>query len=201
MSDKLERNCVSPICRVSYAQVFQPKSFNNGKEKYSLVMLFDKEIDLKSRHKNGALNLREAAYNAAVEEWGKDKAKWPKKLKMPFRDGDEEKPGVDGYQNVTFVSASNERRPGVIDAKRQPIVEADNTFYSGCYARVGLQAYAYDVSGNIGVTFALLNVMKTGDGEPFGGGKSAEATFSGFDEDDASDDADSYAAKDEDDGF
>ncbi len=191
--DKLERNCVSPIFRVSYAQVFQPKSFKEGQEaKYSLVMLFDKDTDLKTRHKNGKLNLKEAVHNAMVEAHGKDKTKWPKNYKSPFRDGDEEKPGQQGYENVIFVSATNKNRPGVVDAKRNVITEEDNTFYSGCYARASLQAYWYDTMGNKGVAFALLNVMKTGDGEPFSGRKSAQDDFADFEDDDASDDEASY---------
>ncbi len=200
---KLERNCLSPIGRVSYPNVFTAKSFQPGQEeKFSIVMLFDKTTDLKTPHKrpNGdiVLNLRQAAHHAAIEKWG-PKEKWPKNLRMPFRDGDEDKPGVQGYENVIFVSASNKNRPGVVDAQRRPIVESDGSFYAGCYARVTLQAFAYDTMGNKGVSFSLLNIMKTGDGEPFSGRRSAEADFEGFGEttDESAEDPTAYGVDDD----
>lgn len=191
--DKLERNCISPVFRVSFPNVFTATSFGESDPKFSIVMLFDKSTDLKTKHKNGTLNLKEAVDNAIVEKWGADKAKWPKNLRLPFRDGDLDKPGMDGYANAIFVSASNKNRPGVVDAKRVAISETDNTFYAGCFARASLQAFAYDVKGNKGVAFSLTNLMKTGDGEPFSGRKSADADFAGFDDDDdTSDSEESY---------
>jgi hypothetical protein len=168
---KAKKTCVTPEFRVSFPNVFRAKSMNDdSKPKFSIVMLFDKKTDLKE--------LKRAVHFAATEKWGSDKTKWPKKLKMPFRDGDVDKPDVPGYKNAIFVgaSASEGYPPGVVDQRRQPIVnEAD--FYAGCFARAQLYAYTYEVKGNVGVTFGLNHIQKIKDGEKFSGRQNAEDVF------------------------
>lgn len=183
-----KKKCVTPEFRVSYPNVFKPKAFNNGEPKYSLVMLFDKKTPLKE-------NLRRAAHAAAVEKFG-PKEQWPKKFKMPFRDGDEEKPGTEGYENVIFVAASSKNPVGIVNQRREDILD-QSAFYAGCYARAEVIAYAYDQQGNRGVGFALLNVQKLRDGKPFAGRKPAAAVFDEVK--DTSDDEDSYDDSSDDD--
>jgi len=183
MAEKMDierKKCMTPKFRVSFPAVFQPKSFQDQPEKYSIVMLFDKKTDLKE--------LKRAAANAAIEKWG-PKEKWPKSLRMPFRDGDE-KTDLQGYEGTIFVSASSKQRPGVIDAKKQPITEEDQSFYAGCYARATLIAFAYDKAGNKGVSFSLQNIQKLADGESFSGRKAAEDEFEEVE--DNSENPDSY---------
>lgn len=159
----------TPKFRASFAHVFEPHKFedNDGPAKYSTAMLFPKSTDLKI--------MKVAAIAAAAEKWGEDKTKWPKNLRLPFRDGDE-KTDLQGYEGHIFVSASSNTKPGLVDQKREPIL-AEEDFYSGCYARAELRAFAYDVSGNKGVSFALLNLQKLADGEAFSGKKKAEVAF------------------------
>jgi len=160
---------MTPKFRVSFPNVFKPTAFQVGQDpKYSVVMLFDKSCDLKA--------LKDLARRAAVDKWGENTSKWPKGMRNPFRDGDEEKPGVDGYENVTFVSASSKIKPGLVDSNVQPIIGEDE-FYAGCYARATLTAYAYDIAGNRGVAFGLQNIQKLADGERFSGRSSAESEF------------------------
>lgn len=165
---KEELNVMTPEFRVSFPHVFKPNAFQNQEPKYSVQMLFDKDIDLKA--------MKRAAKAAAVDKWGADKAKWPRNLRLPFRDGNE-KPDLDGYENVIFVSASSKQRPGVVDQRLQAVTEEDGTFYAGCYARATLRAFAYDAAGNRGISFGLQNLQKTRDGDPFSGRKKAEDEF------------------------
>lgn len=188
MPDKMDiqkKKCVTPQFRVSFPHVFEANSFQGQEAKYKLTMLFPKTTDLKE--------LKRAALNAAVEKWG-PKEKWPKSLKMPFRDGDE-KEELQGYADCIFVSATSKQRPGVVDQKRAPITKEDNTFYAGCYARASLIAFAYDTAGNKGVAFSLQNIQKLRDGEQFSGRKKAEDEFD--DVEDSSDDETSYASDDD----
>ena len=49
--------------------------------------------------------------------------------------------------------------------------------YSGCYARVSLNFYAFNTNtnGNRGIACGLGNVQKLRDGEPLGGGSTSAA--------------------------
>lgn len=158
---------LTPEFRVSYPAVFEPRSAIEGQEKkFSLVMLFDKKTNIDA--------LKNAAVMAIQDKWGPDKAKWPKNLRLPFRDGSEK--DTAGYEDTTFISASSKTKPGVVDADVVKIIDPGE-FYGGCYARATVRAFAYDVSGNRGVAFWLQNVQKTRDGEPLGGKNKPESDF------------------------
>lgn len=185
MTDKKDPNAtkvLTPEFRVSFPHVFAPHTgFEGQAAKYSLVMLFD--------HKTDISKLKQAAFKAAVDKWG-PKEKWPKALRMPFRDGNE-KSDLQGYENTIYVTANSpKQRPQVINAKKEPITEEDGAFYPGCYARATLRAFAYDKAGNKGVSFSLQNVQKIRDGESFGGRKNAVDEFDEVD--DGSDEKSSY---------
>lgn len=191
MSQKMDiqkKKVVTSEFRVSFPAIFQPKAFENQEPKYSVVMLFDKKTDLKS--------LKSAAFNAAAEKWGKDKTKWPKNLRLPFRDGDE-RADTPGYENTIFVTASSKTQPGLVDQGLRPILDPKD-FYAGCYARAEVIAFAYDKAGNRGVSFSLQNLQKLRDGESFSGRKDASDVFDAVE--DGSDDIENYseeAAEDE----
>lgn len=175
-----DKKVITPKFRVSYPHLDKPHAFKKDQEpKYSVQMLFDKDADLKG--------MRKAAHMALVEKWGEDKSDWPTDLAMPFNDGNKKKGSPKEYKNKIFVSASSKEQPQIVDNKRQPIIEK-GAFYAGCYARASLVAFAYDVGSNQGVSFALLNLQKVGDGEKFSGRKDAAEEFDEI-EDDSDDEA------------
>lgn len=193
-SDKYAKTRVTtPEFRVSFAHVFKPSAYEGQEPKFSVVMLFPKSTDIKA--------LKLAAAAAVEGKYGADKSKWPKNLKLPFRDGDvptgdREEP-MDGYADHIFINATSKERPGLVDGRLSPIVETDGTFYAGCYARATLNAYCYDVSGNKGVAFGLNNIQKLRDGKPFSGKKAATDDFDAV-EDVDSVDSDNEATEDDD---
>lgn len=197
MAEKMDvqkKKVITHEFRVSFPALFTPKAFEQQEPKYSIVMLFDKKIDLSKPATNKAgqplsESMKKAVFNAATEKWG-PKEKWPKNLRLPFRDGSERE-DTPGYKGTTFVSASSKIQPGLVNQLRQPILN-ERDFYAGCYARAELIAFAYDKAGNKGVSFSLQNVQKLRDGEVFSGRKNAEDVFDAVD--DGSDDADSYPA-------
>lgn len=155
MTEKKEfRKALTPEFRVSFPAVFQPRAFEGGAAKYSLVMLFDEKTDISA--------LRELARQAVRDTWGDDV---PKNLKSPFRDGSET--DYEGYEGKVFIRATSKRKPGLVDGDVQEIID-ESEFYPGCYARATVNAYTYDTAGNKGVAFGLLNIQKTRDGEPLG---------------------------------
>jgi hypothetical protein len=186
------RDC--PAFRVSFPHVFKPSDPKPGFEsKYSITMLFPKTTDLKE--------LKRAAMNAVIEEYGPDRNSWPKKFRWPFRDGDTDRPDSKGYAGSIFVTATSKQRPQVVDGrnKNAAIIEEDGTFYAGCWAKASLIAFTYDKAGNKGVSFSLQNIQKVKDDEKFSGRRDAHEEFDSID--DGSDDASNFESGDDDNPF
>ncbi|MFC2680369.1 DUF2815 family protein [Lactobacillus paragasseri] len=162
--------------RLSYANVWEPKSINGGKEKYSVSLIIPKD-DTKTIQ---AIN---QAIDAAIEEGiGKFGGKKPNKaaLKLPLRDGDVEKDDTN-YANSYFLNANSITAPQIVDKHVQPILNRDEV-YSGCYARVSISFYVFNTNGNRGVACGLGNIQKIRDGEPLGGRSTAVDDFSTIDD-------------------
>lgn len=164
--------------RFSYAHVFEPVAANEGeKPKYSVSILIDKDDKALIKQINDAVE--------AAAQQGKDSkfgGKVPKNLKLPLRDGDEEREDDPAYENKYFLNASSFRKVGILDETGQDIIDPDD-FYSGCYGRFSVNFYPFNVSGNKGVACGLNNLQKLEDGERLSGGSSAASDF-GYDEDD-----------------
>lgn len=173
MSEKPSNNdnVLTPEFRVSFAHVFTPQKAQEAdkKDKYGLTMLFAKDADLSG--------LKKAAQAALEEKFGvkmKDDT-FRKRLRSPFRDQGEK--AYDGYvPGAIFVNATSIHKPQVVDAKVQDIIDTAD-FYSGCYARATVRAFAYEQKGNVGVAFGLQNVQKLRDGESLSGRKNAQEEF------------------------
>ena len=78
------------------------------------------------------------------------------------------------------ITASTKRKPQVVDISNINCDLAPQDIYSGMYARVTLNFFAFNTNGNKGVGCGLGNVMKTRDGEPLAGGASAASDFAGI---------------------
>ncbi len=161
--------------RLSYANVFEPKSIQGGKPKYSVSLIIPKSD-------TETLAKIERAIDAAIDAGiGKFGGKRPNKaaLKPPLRDGDIERDD-EAYANAMFVNANSITPSQVVGTDLQPILDASEV-YSGCYARVSISFYAFNTNGNRGIACGLGNIQKLRDGEPLGGNWiSAEADFGGF---------------------
>lgn len=163
--------------RFSYLNYHEPKAAPGApKAKYSVCLLIPKkDKDLKTRI--------DAAINAAlIAKFG---TKIPKGLKMPVRDGDEEKED-ENYKGMWFINATSFDKPGMVDKDRKPILEKEE-IYSGMYGYAAVNFYYFDASGNKGIACGLNNLMKLKDGENLTGRKKAEDEFAdvdvSFDED------------------
>lgn len=163
---------VTEEVRLSYANIFEAKSIQGSKPKYSVSLIIPKTDTV-------TLGRIERAIDAAIEAGiGKFGGKRPNKaaLKLPLRDGDVERDD-EAYVNAMFVNANSTTPPQVVDAAMQAIVDPTEV-YSGCYARVSITFYAFNTNGNRGIACGLGNIQKLRDGEPLGGNRvSAESDF------------------------
>lgn len=171
--------------RLSYVHIFQPHAIEEGQEpKYSTAILIPKSDKATLKKIKNAV---EAAKQAGLSN--KFGGKLPANLKTPLRDGDEERPDQEEYAGHYFLNASSKTAPGVVDQALNPIMDSEEV-YSGCYARVSLNFYAFNVSGNKGIACGLNNVQKLADGDYLGGRSRAEDDFDvveGLGEDDEDD--------------
>lgn len=168
-----DKKVMTPEFQVAFEKVFNPGQNKQGKDSYSVTMMFPKDTDLSK--------LKEAAQKVIKEKWGENK---PKKLKSPFKDADsyEDSNGdilKDKYEFMeghVIVDAKTGFAPGLVNEKKQKIID-ENEFYSGCFAIATVVPFAYDQDGNKGVSFGLRNIMKLRDGDKLTGGATAEQDF------------------------
>jgi hypothetical protein len=178
-SGKNPTKVITGVIRLSYANVWEPKSINGSAEKYSVSLIIPKS-DTKTI---AAIN---AAVDAAIEEGkGKFGGKAPNKaaLKLPLRDGDVDRPDDDAYADCYFVNANSNTAPQIVDRQVNPILDRSEV-YSGVYARVSVNFYAFNSNGNKGIACGLGNIQKIRDGEPLGGRTNAVDDFATDTDDD-----------------
>lgn len=165
---------ITPKARLSFPNLFTPKAgMNGGDEKYSACLVFAPGTDLSE--------LEAAALNVAKEKWA-DKAEGllrTGRLRWPFRTDVEEK----GYEpGSVFINVNSKNQPGVVGRYAGPdgkpvAIEDPLEVYAGCYVRASVKAFAYDTSGNRGISFGLNNIQKLDDGPRLDGRKRAEDEF------------------------
>ena len=164
--------------RLSYAHVWEPVSINDSKPKYSVSIIIPKSDKETVKKINAAID---AAIEEGVPKFG---GKKPNKaaLKLPLRDGDTERDD-EVYKNAFFLNANSTTAPQIVDRSVNPILDREEV-YSGCYARVSINFYAFNTNGNRGIACGLGNIQKVADGEPLGGRSNAKDDFSSLDDDD-----------------
>lgn len=170
-----------PKVRLSFPQLFEAVTVNGeGKPSYSGSFLADRKTQKDLIDK----------LNATIEEVAKDK--WKDKApgilksiraadKVCLHDGDN-KSEYDGYPGSMFINARSYSQPRVCD--RDPtitLVQADGRIYSGCYVNAVIGIWAMDNKYGKRICAELKGVQFYKDGEPFSGGRPADAAaFSDF---------------------
>lgn len=164
--------------RLSYANVWEPASVNGGTPKYSVSLIIPK-TDTRT------IDLINAAIDNAIKQGAaKFGGKVPNRaaLKLPLRDGDTERDD-EAYKGSYFVNANSTTAPQIVDTSVQPILDRSEV-YSGCYARVSINFYAFNSNGNRGIACGLGNIQKLADGEALGGKTTAAEDFASDTDDD-----------------
>jgi len=177
MAKQSNSKVITGLVRLSYANVWEPKSIKGGDPKYSCSIIIPKS-DTKT---TAAIH---AAVDCAIKEGvGKFGGKIPPKsaLKLPLRDGDTERDD-ENYKGCYFVNANSKTAPQIVDKHVRPILDRSEV-YSGVYAYVSLSFFAFNTNGNKGVACGLGNIQKVRDGEPLGGRTNASDEFCSVEED------------------
>lgn len=164
-------------CRISFANIWTPKSINGSDEKYSLSAIIPKsdKATLTKIHK-----AIEAAKEAGKGKWG---GKIPANLKTPLRDGDIDRADDEAYADAMFLNANSKDAPQIVDRKVQPILDAMECG-SGDYCNVSINFYGYNANGNRGIAAGLGNIQLIKRGDRLAGKASASSDFAEIEGDD-----------------
>jgi hypothetical protein len=162
--------------RISYEHLLRPHATQpNTEAKFSATLLIPKS-DFATKQRI------DAAIQAAIQEgitskWGGVR---PAQPPVPIYDGDGLRPTGEAFtaecKGHWVMTASSRAQPEVVDLGLQPILNATE-IYSGMYARVNINFFAYFNSGKKGIGCGLGPVQKTRDGEPLGNRVSASDAF------------------------
>lgn len=131
-----------------------------------------------------AKKVRETSQTLTMVVHSRNRYQKPNKaaIKLPLRDGDIERDD-EAYKGHYFINANSTTAPQIVDRAVKPILDRGEV-YSGCYARVSLNFYAFNSNGNKGIACGLGNIQKIRDGESLGGKTSAADDFGTVADDD-----------------
>jgi len=155
--------------RLSYVNLIAPRAQDDEKPDvltYSSAILIPK----KDKETIDAIKaaIKEALADGVARKWG---GKRPSNLKNPLRDGDEDRADDENYAGHFFINGKGpmggKEKPILMDKEGEPTSSA-SVIYSGVNARVSIQFYPYDKSGNRGVACGITSVMSMENGEPLG---------------------------------
>jgi len=170
-----ETKVITGKVRFSYVHLFTPRKNDDGGEpKYEACLIIPKSDTAMVKKLKRAI---EAAKQEGKGKWG---GKVPKKLRLPLKDGDEDREDYEEFEDSYYINVRSARQPGIIDKDREEIIDQDE-IYSGMFGRASINFYAYEFNGNKGVSAGLNNVQKLADGERLGG--SAATAADDFDDD------------------
>lgn len=154
--------------RLSFNDLWTAVGFNEktpvDQYKFSATFLIEKGSENDKK-------IQAAIVEAAKAKWGVNAEKILNQIKgnnnkFAYQDGDLK--DYDGYAGHMTIKANTKTRPVTVDKARIPVSEADGVFYSGCYVNAVISVYAYDASGNKGITAGLVGVQFAADGDAFG---------------------------------
>lgn len=167
--------------RFSYVNIFKSRAFQADQDaKFSICLLIPKEDKATLKKIKAAID--EAIQEGISSKWN---GKKPANVKLPLRDGDEERADeAPEYEGMMFLNANSTQKPGIVDKDLNEIFDPDEV-YSGCWGRASINFYPFSVNGNKGIGVGLNNVQKLKDGEHLGAARaSAESDFNDDFEDD-----------------
>ena len=197
--------------RISYPAVFKPRGFQDSDPKYSVTLMFDKT----NKEQMASLKVLFDDATAVLNEAWPNKETQPRIPMMgsdnsPIKDCDkacdrqgiplaEKNPPYVGHYIIRCATGADSP-PFRVDRNVEEIIDA-SVIYPGCFCKVNLNAYSYEVKGptgaiiNKGVTFGFNGIQFVKDGDRIGGTrKSVDQMFEA--EDPGADDPANYAQDD-----
>lgn len=193
MSSSKDRRATTPPGILSFPDLFKARSFKNAdgtetEPKFGGVLVWTPAM------KVNLDKLKAIVAVAGAEKFGEEgfkKLLKSKKYRSPFRNADEDE--VRRYpEGSIYITAKSKDKPGLVSKYKDPktgkaaVITDPEEFYPGALVAFSVTAFGYDVMGNKGVSFAINNVQKVGDGPRLDNRIKAEDEFSAEDAEEAS---------------
>lgn len=184
---------------LSYPNLVKPQAADDGKgkPKFSVALVFP-------TGRGATTQLAAAAIAAARDKWGAKADEMIKTGAINIYGGKGAAIRTDAAakrytgprfpEGTVFVNARSETRPGLVYAHADPatgkpalVAEASipDVFFAGSVVRASLTAFAYDTSGNKGVSFALNNLQAIRGGDRLDSRTAAQDDFEALAQDPA----------------
>lgn len=172
-----EHQIVTPVCTLSYNDLFEAKAgLDGGEPKYRATLMFDSKEELaqpvKLPGRPDSLSLRDAIMNVKRAQWGDDKTKWPTEKHPVVVDGNTKKQ-QDGTQNpytankwIITAKTGAGYPPIILNQQNQPATR--DQIFMGDLVQAQILLRPYIMGGNAGVTLRLVAIKKVADGEGSG---------------------------------
>ena len=143
--------------------MWQPRRINNsGDPKYGAALVFRPDADLASL-KAEAKRVAELRFGNRLQD-----PKFRARFKLPFKDGSENAQYEGFNAGEPFIRVTSKYPPKIYNARREEILDQAE-IYPGCFVKALVNAFAYENSGNVGVSFGFSAIQKVGDGKPLAG--------------------------------
>ena len=162
----MKTKTLTPVSNLFWLNIFEPRADLSGKQKYSATAIFSKD-DLKG-YEDLMKALRET-YEAGREKLKNSKGQVPafEEIRLPLRDGDEDKPGHPAYENSWFLTAKSDFQPAAVDRDCREITD-ENQLYNGIRGRLSVTFFCYAFGSNRGIGCSLSGIQKLADMEGCG---------------------------------
>jgi hypothetical protein len=184
---------MTPKLRVRYENFFKTgMADDNGKSFFEGTLV----VDAAAWNTPEMKAIRAACETALKKKFPTATADEMAEFKRPFRKcGTKPKTYGPEFADCLFFKVKSTKKPGVVDAKVQPIIDPSEA-YAGCYARISVHPFAYDVKGGKGVSLWMNNVQILPGGDPLSGGARAADEFTAVDTEDVGQSVDDMFAAD-----
>lgn len=147
--------------RLSFPHLFKASAMEGSDPKFSAVFLLDKE-NPEHQKTISELNKRISEITLSV-----CKVKTLGADKVCLRDGDE-KSDKDGYENHMYLSASDTKKPQVVDQSKAPMDADDPRMFAGVYVNGVVRIWGQSNQWGKRVNASLSIVQYVRTGEAFG---------------------------------
>lgn len=159
-----------PEFRGSFVHLARPHKVNDDSDpRYSMNIMLDPDNE---EHMNFLDELEAWIEEVAIDKFGGKTL--PKKFNSPIKEANDEFEEPGEFADHVFFTAyknADRGRPGILGPDLEPMDEMDydEELYSGAYYRATIRPWAWEhKTGGKGVSIALVNVLKTDDGDRLG---------------------------------
>ncbi|MEE9923714.1 MAG: DUF2815 family protein [Brucella anthropi] len=173
--------------RLSFADIYKAKRYGGSDGESQSEPKFSANALLDPDTREGKANIAKMEdaidYVIDTHKWSGGKTPKFPEAKLPLRDGSNM--DYDGYDGMMFVSATNAKKPRILDSDKVDVQEGDDEApYSGCFVDMIVRVWAQDNKFGKRINASLEGIRFRDDGDAFGAAPLDPDEFDDDDDDD-----------------